>query len=117
MKRSALFNQYRRHGATLTDHFGWQVPAYFKNGADEAGHVTNSAGLSDESWLLKFDLRGPGLERLPALGGSARSWTLGPRRLLVTAVPEDRIEMVQHPGVSSTEVTSVYAAFLLAGPR
>lgn len=82
------------------------------------------------SWTLKFDVKGYGLENALALGEGAFSWMLGPLHALVTCGPSSRPEVMDRfrrlqtagadlslpPPVYVTEVTSVYAQFLLAGP-
>ena len=81
--------------------------------------------------MLKFDLRGYGLRRPLTLGEDAFSWDLGPLHCLLTCEPParnavlERLEALQAAGLDGsgippiylTEVTSVFAQFLLAGPR
>jgi glycine cleavage system aminomethyltransferase T len=125
-----LFNRHRQSGVAWTNHYGWQVPASFAAG-DEAAFVRESVGLADLSWMLKFDLKGYGLRNPPALGEVAFSWVLGPLHCLVTCEPVardgvmKRLESLQvagsdlalPPPIYVTDVTSVFAQFLLAGPR
>lgn len=113
-KQSALYHWAARAGASFTEHHGWRTPATFSNAREEAAQVVMAAGLADMSWMSKFDLKGRGVESLPALGEGVRSWTLGPCHLLVTCDPALRVNA---PGVLVTDVTSVFAQFLLAGPR
>lgn len=115
----------------MIEHHGWQVPAYFSKPEDEAARVRESVGLADLSWMLKFDVKGSGLKSPLALGEGAFSWVLGPLHVLVTCNPSARREVMDRyqalqaggadlslpPPVYVTEVTSVYAQFLLAGPR
>ena len=115
----------------MTEHHGWQVPAYFSNAKDEAARVRESVGLADISWMLKFDFKGYGLKNPLVLGEGAFSWALGPLHALVTCDPSARREVTDRfqslqtaaadlalpPPVYVTEVTPVYAQFLLAGPR
>ena len=122
MKQTALFNQFRERGVGLVDHHGWQVPAFFTSSLEEVKRVSAGAGLADVSWLAKFDLKGPGVTALAGLGGAARCWPLTPRHALVTCDPaaaEGALPLLDslRPSVYLTDVTSVYAAFLLAGPR
>jgi glycine cleavage system aminomethyltransferase T len=81
--------------------------------------------------MLKFDLKGYGLKSLPALGKGIFPWALGPVHYLVTCDPSIRAAVMERfralqsadldlslpPPVYITEVTSLYAQFLLAGPR
>ena len=126
-----MFNRHRRSGAAWTDHYGWQVPASFTAARSEAASVRESVGLGDLSWMLKFDVKGYRLRRALALGEDAFSWDLGPRHCLVTCGPPvrtgvlERLEALQAAGsdgsgippIYITDVTSVFAQFLLAGPR
>ena len=131
IKQTALFNTHQHSGASLIEHHGWQVPACFSNSEDEAARVRESVGVADVSWMLKFDLKGYGLKSPLALGEGAFSWALGPLHALVTCDPSSRREVMDRfqglqtagadlalpPPVYVTEVTSVYAQFLLVGPR
>ncbi len=81
--------------------------------------------------MLKFDLRGYGVRRPLALGADAFSWDLGPLHCLVTCEPPARNGVLERlaalqaagsdgsgiPPIYMTDVTSVFAQFLLAGPR
>jgi glycine cleavage system aminomethyltransferase T len=113
-RQSALHHWAEKVGAVMTAHHGWQTPARFAQASQEAAAVSDTAGLADLSWMSKFDLKGSGVETLPALGEGVRSWKLGPTHLLVTCDPAVRPSF---PGtVLVTDVTSVFAQFLLAGP-
>lgn len=93
--------------------------------------MRRSAGLADLSWMLKFDLKGYGLKSLPSLSNRVLPWALAPLHLLLTCDPSEReaaTENLRHFPVAGrnfalphpiyvTEVTSVYAQFMLAGPR
>lgn len=113
-KQSAIHHWAVQAGAAMTTHHGWQMPARFRDAKQEASAVAKSAGLADVSWMSKFDLKGNGVETLPALEQGVRSWKLGPRHLLVTCDPSHRPSFP--PSVLATDMTSVYAQFLLAGP-
>jgi glycine cleavage system aminomethyltransferase T len=81
--------------------------------------------------MLKIDLKGYGLKGAPALGAGLLSWRLAPLHMLVTSDPsigEAVMAGLRSLGVASadlslpppvyiTDVTPVYAQFLLAGPR
>jgi aminomethyltransferase len=126
-----LFNRHRQSGATWTDQYGWQVPASFAAAEDEAARVRASVGLADLSWMLKFDLKGRGLRNPFTLGEGVFSWALGPLHYLVTCAPPARDEVLTRlasvqpaggdaslpPPIYVTDVTSVFAQFLLGGPR
>ena len=129
-RQTALFHKHEQAGAGFTDHHGWQVPAYFTWAHKEAEQLCHSAGLSDVSWMTKLDLKGYGLNTPPALR-DARTWPLGPLHHLLTCDPPARDRVLEQmaaaltsapdlalpPPVYVTDVTSVYAQFLLAGPR
>jgi glycine cleavage system aminomethyltransferase T len=86
----------------------------FSSEQEEVAQVQQAVGIADVSWTKKLDLKGPGVNALPALSASARSWILGPGHLLVTGDADIGDDL---PGIWVTDVTSVFAQFLLAGPR
>ena len=118
--RSALDHWAEQAGAVFTTRGGWRTPARFADPREESAQIARAAGLVDVSWMTKLDLKGRGVEALAAFGEGVRSWTLGPRHLLVTCAPENRASAAEQcasaPGVLTTDVTSVFAQFLLAGP-
>jgi len=129
-KQSALHQWHVRAGASLAEHHGWQAPAYFTWAQKEAEQLSQSAALGDVSWMVKIDLKGYGLKTQPAVG-DGHAWRLGPQHYLVTCDPVARdavLASIRSPYATSpdlslpppvyvTDVTSVYAQFLLAGPR
>lgn len=131
IKHTSLFRKHREAGASLEDFHGWAVPGRFRSPEAEAEQVRKTAGLGDWSWMAKFDLKGFALKTPPALDGPARCWRLRQCHYLVTCEPAARdtvresIRALEQfaPGldlprpVYCTDVTSVYADFLLAGPR
>ena len=126
IRQSPLFRRHEQAGASLVDHRGWRVPAYFTFAQQEAEHLAKGVGLSDVSWMMKVDLKGYGLKTPPVLK-DARAWRLGPEHYLVTCDPAVDEPVMQQLGCSAlpdlpppiyiTDVTSVYAQFLVAGPR
>src|SRR5215470_14135529 len=119
-KQTALFSTHRQMGARMTDRAGWHTASSFTSSREEVARVKTSAGLTDVSWMTKVDLKGAGVHSLAALDERSRSWALGPTHLLVTCDPEARENVLAHAssadGVSVTEVTSVFAQLVLAGP-
>ena len=124
-----LLHAHERAGASLMEHHGWKVPAYFTWAQKEAEQMVRNAGLGDLSFMTKLDLKGWGLKTPPA-AGAGQSWSLGPQHYLVTCEPPQRDEIAARlrsfpashdlslpPPLYITDVTSVYAQFLLAGPR
>ena len=102
MKRSALHSVHRNAGATFGEYSGWELPAYFVSPEQEAARVRASVGLSDLSYISKFDLRSK---------PEQRSWCLAPKHYLVLN------EGPNPSPVESIDVSSVYAAFRLVGPN
>lgn len=128
IRQSPLFRRHEQAGASLVDHRGWRVPAYFTFAQQEAEQLAKGVGLSDVSWMMKLDLKGYGLKTPPVLK-DARAWCLGPEHYLATCDPEVNGAMIEQlrssapadlllpPPIYITDVTSVYAQFLVAGPR
>jgi sarcosine oxidase subunit alpha len=128
-RQTPLFHAHERTGAILIDHHGWQIPTYFTDAQTEAEQILKTAGLSDLSWMTKLDLKGYGLKTPPAVA-SGRAWRLAPEHYLITCEPPRREAILANISscqtsrdlflpapVYITDVTSVYAQFLLAGPR
>jgi glycine cleavage system aminomethyltransferase T len=129
IRQTPLHHAHEQAGASIMEHHGWQVPAYFTWAQIEAEQLSKSAGLGDVSWMTKLDLKGYGLKTPPAVG-AARAWCLAPQHYLVTCEPPKGEAVIANlrsfpaspdlslpPPVYITDVTSVYAQFLLAGPR
>src|SRR5437667_4010218 len=129
IRQTSLHHWHEHAGASLVGHHGWRVPAYFTWAQKEAGQLTKTAALGDLSWMVKLDLKGSGLKTPPVLTG-ARASHLGPQHYLVTCDPAASEAVLAElcsisappdlslpPPVYVTDVTSVYAHFLLAGPR
>jgi glycine cleavage system aminomethyltransferase T len=126
-----LYAIEQRVGARFTAVHGWEVPDTFSGADQEAAGVESGAGLADLSWRTKLDLKGFGLRVAPALPAEVRCWQLGVCHYLALCEPENRDTALagirargQSPGdlglpppVYCTDVTSVYAALLLAGPH
>ena len=108
-RQSALHHCHLEAHARLRTFSGWQLPAWYTNPSSELEQVRSSAGISDASYLSKLDLRGPAAE-FPA---PARLWTLTPAHALVTSP----LPIAFVASSSVTDVTSVYSAILLAGPK
>jgi len=117
--------------ARMAEHHGWQVPARYASPEREAATVREAAGLADVSWMVRFELKGYGLKASPQFGQALRTWTLAPRHYLLTCEPPARGEVIATlqslreaasdlalpAPVYWTEMTSIYAQLLLAGPR
>ncbi len=140
LKRSPLYHAARKRGATLGVVHGWEVAARFGSHESEREVLTTNAGLADVSWLTKLEVKGRTqflrALRLPA----GNAWHLGRGHSLITCDPPDKNALVaaiagfvaqttgepespvkpeaqsQTPCLHTTDVTSVYAALLLAGP-
>jgi len=128
IRHTPLFHAHEQAGANLMEHHGWKVPAYFTWAQKEAEQLAKSAGLGDVSWMTKLDLKGWGLKTPPVVDGG-RAWCLGQQHYLVTCEPPQRDKIAANlrslsapglllpPPVYVTDVTSVHAQFLLAGPH
>ncbi|HUY15714.1 MAG TPA: hypothetical protein VMX16_19115 [Terriglobia bacterium] len=101
IQRSALFYCHQRAGAHFVTHHGWQMPDVFSSLDEEVALVTSGVGIADVSYRIKYDTRiqpaGPG-------------WSLGFGHFLVVSEPP------LDPPEGATDVTSVYADLLMAGP-
>ena len=139
VKRTALYRTGLTLGATMADHAGWQVAACFRSPDEETQQVQAGVALADASWLGKLEIRGRGLDPTEWQIAGANVWPLTASDVLVTCEPQDTPAMLQalqdrsaplslgeRPGEGSnmapsslyvTDVTSVYAALVLAGPR
>ena len=113
VRHSPLFHRHERAGASFVDHHGWRVPAYFTFAQKEAEQLSKSVAVSDVTWMVKLDVKGL---KMPPEISDGTAWCLGPHHFLVTCPPKAKALDVTPPGYV-TDVTSVYAQFLLAGPR
>ena len=105
-RQSALHRSHPQ--ANMKTFFGWQLPAWYSEPFLELEQVRTSVGISDASYLCKLDVRGPF-----SVSSPARLWKLTPTRALITSpLPIDFV-----PSSDVTDVTSVYSAILLAGPK
>jgi glycine cleavage system aminomethyltransferase T len=110
-RQSALHRYHLEAQAHLQTFSGWQLPAWYTRPSSELEAVRSSAGISDASYLFKLDLRGEagGLQ----VGAPARLWQLTPAHALITSP----LPIGFAASASVTNVTSVYSAILLAGPK
>jgi len=129
IRQSPLFHRHEQAGASLIDHHGWRVPAYFTFAQQEAEQLAKRVSVSDVSCMVKLDLKGFGLKTPPLINDS-RLWCLGPEHYLATCDPAAQeavmrqlsalpspADLLLPPPIYVTDVTSVYAQFLLAGPN
>lgn len=139
VKRTPLYRTALALGATLTDHAGWQVTSRFRSPEEEAQQAQAGVGLADASWLGKLQVQGRHLDPKTWQIAGATVWPLAAGEVLVTCEPSDTpavrqtiqdqavpLSLGERPGEGSntespyiyvTDVTSVYAALLLAGPH
>ena len=108
-RQSPLHHCHLAAHAQLKSFSGWQLPAWYSEPSSELEQVRAFAGISDASYLAKLDLRGPAVE----FPSPARLWKLTPSHALVTS--PQTIDFL--PSSFTTDVTSVYSAILLAGPK
>lgn len=130
VKRTALSALHERMGATRVELSGWEASDHFGSPEDEAAQTRTGVGLADCGWLPKFALKGSELTAAPDLNDNSHAYKLGRGHYLVTCdvdarpAVEARLDSLSRPSSESdppafytTDVTSVYASFLLAGPR
>ena len=101
MKRSALFHLHQLVGAKFVERHGWELPFSFASPESEGSLVREQVGLADLSYRAKF---------LTKIAPSRPFWVLGRSHYLIVGEPP-----LPTP-VGATDVTSVYAELLLAGP-
>ena len=110
-RQSALHSYHLEPQAHLQTFFGWQLPAWYTQPSSELEAVRASVGISDASYLFKLDLRGEaGALQVAA---PARLWQLTPAHAMITSP----LPIGFAASASVTDVSSVYSAILLAGPR
>ena len=130
VKRTALSAVHERMGAARVELSGWEASDHFGSPEVEAAQIRAGVGLADRGWRPKFSLKGLHLTTAPDLSGNLRAHKLGRGHYLVTCgldarpAVEARLNLLSRPSSESepppfytTDVTSVYASFLLAGPR
>jgi glycine cleavage system aminomethyltransferase T len=108
-RQSALHRCHIEAQGQLQSFSGWQLPARYTEPSSELEAVRASVGISDASYLSKLDLRGPADGFAPP----ARRWQLTPTHALVTSP----LPIAFAASASITDVTSLYSAILLAGPK
>jgi len=101
MKRSALFHLHQLEGAKFVERHGWEMPLSFASPESERSRVREQVGLADMSYRAKFDSK---------TAPSRPFWRLGRNHFLIVGEPP------LSPPAAATDVTSVYAELLLAGP-
>ncbi len=127
IRQTALWQKHRQSGAEMVDFCGWSLPASFSG--SEFERVRERVGICDWSCLAKFDLKGSGLAAAPTSSEQSRCWHLGSAHYLVTCDPRNRetveAEIRRLENVACdlrktlywTDVTSVMADLVVAGPR
>ena len=94
----------------MREHHGWQLPFSYSHPDEELSTFQNCAGVSDLSYLTKFDIkRGVGGHALPG-----HYWQISRTHGLLTS--DDPFD-TRSVGISATDVTSCYAALMIAGPH
>ena len=123
IKRTALHRRHVALGAKMGDYHGWQVAEHFTSSEEEAQGVREGVGLADMSWMGKLDVKGNDLRDGEWKIANASVWKLARGHILVTCEPSDidnSMQEIQSAGgdcVHITDVTSVYCALHLAGPK
>lgn len=125
VKRTALWRKHLSLAASMTDHHGWEVAEVFTSTDEEAGRVRESVGLADLSWLGKFDLKGESENLKSQIQITKSVWWLAKGHWLVMCEPQsvdrtcEELEglVADSDCLHLTDVTSVYTALLMAGPK
>ena len=128
-KVSALYRVHQGLGARWTEIDLWRVPNSFAEPTEEAEQVTQSVGLQDVSFLLKWEVQGREAEEFLTDFPLKKRMTvlrLRPDRFLIVATPAQRGELTealqkdvsQSKGcIHLTDLTSALSALSLVGPR
>ena len=140
-KQSSVHAAHVEHGAVLEHEDGWAMPGRYANLSDEAGRVQHGVGLIDRSDTIKIDLKGSALQAWvkqtfaadiksqEACRGIADDGTVSICCLMrmdwgLIVVPShhtaERVDTLMeqaHGGLHMTDVSSVYTALQLIGPR
>jgi sarcosine oxidase subunit alpha len=132
IKRTAMYRKHLALGAMTTDYYGWEAAEQFTSPDEEARRVREGVGLSDVSWLGKLDVKGKGVN-LKSQISNLKSQIPNPKSLLsleqghwlVMCEPQDfdgvweELERLAAAAdcLHVTDVTPVYAALLIAGPK
>jgi sarcosine oxidase subunit alpha len=109
----------------MTDYYGWETVEQFTSPDEEVRSVRESVGLSDMSWLGKLDVKGKDTNLKSQIPNYESVWHLARGHWLVTCEPQDadrvREELERLSTAANclhvTDVTPVYAALLIAGPK
>jgi glycine cleavage system aminomethyltransferase T len=101
VKQTALHHHHAEAKATWTTRNGWEIPACFSNIEDEVSRSRAGVGVADLSYLQK-------LQCPRAQPGAFR---LTEKKFLVIGDPA-----AAEPA-GAFDVTSIFACFMLAGPR
>lgn len=98
-------------------------PAGHQTPEQEVARIRASAGLADCTWLTKIELQGTGVANPLTPPTGCRIWKLARTRALVTGkqpagdLVADWLKGFARGAIYSIDVSSVYADFLLVGPR
>jgi len=125
IRYTAMYRKHLALSAKMADYYGWEAAEQFTSPDDEARRVREGVGLSDVSWLGKLDVKGKDAKTKSQIPNSGFVWRLAQGHWLVTCEPQDLdgawedLERLSATTdcLHATDVTSVYAALLLAGPR
>ncbi len=99
------------------------VPTGNQTPDQELSRIRASAGLADFTWRTRIELQGTAVANPLTPPDGWRFWRLGRTRALVTGkhpaggLVQDWMKNFTPRTIYSTDVSSVYADFLLIGPR
>ena len=123
-KLSSTHHSQAEIGAQFDTLDGWQVALRFQDAASEAEAIRSGVGLVDVSYIQKLDLKADSCESQIPDNLASKALPLARRHWLVIS-DWDETQRLQFPdsaecsttGISITDVSSVHAAFILAGPQ
>ncbi|MDP6360976.1 MAG: hypothetical protein QF473_38040 [Planctomycetota bacterium] len=123
-KLSSTHHSQAEVGAQFDTLDGWQVALRFQDASSEAEAIRSGVGLADVSYIQKLDLKADSCESQVPDNLAPKARPLARRHWLVTS-DWNETQRLQVPdtaecstaGISIIDVSSVYAAFILAGPQ
>jgi glycine cleavage system aminomethyltransferase T len=121
IRRSPAARLSSRRGAVFVEEAGWEIPASYGDDATERAAIRDRVAIADITARAKVDVRGPFPEAL-ALPGDATVARISTEWAVVFGEPDTEarllraIEPLAGSATMITDVTHLFAGFLLAGP-
>lgn len=125
-RQSSLSARFKNDGVTLQSD-QWNTALCFTSSEEEVQAVRRSVGVADVSSISKFDIRSKNLSALPIFDVDVQLWPQRVNQYLMTCestlhakVQEQLNRCIAEkasPSICVSDVTAVYTALLVAGPR